>query len=150
MSSGTGKTIYTIGIGTRTVEEVAYILRAYKIGAVADVRANPIGAEWDRGALEKSLPTYGVAYMWMGKELGLPSGQTDLDRIERTPIYGFGIAQLSRVVARYAEGAPDLPYVAILSAEADPDDSPREHLIARTLRDSDWTVRHIRADGTPG
>jgi len=65
--------IWTIGHSTRTLEELIGILQAHKITALADVRSFPASRRYphfDRANLEAELPRSGMAYRWLGGELG--------------------------------------------------------------------------------
>lgn len=65
--------VFTIGHGTRTIEELAGILRSAAVGRLIDVRRFP-GSRRNphlaREQLERSLPEHGIAYEWWGEELG--------------------------------------------------------------------------------
>jgi len=64
--------LYTIGHSTRTLEELIAALRAHTIQTLVDIRAFPMSRrlpQFNRDALEKSLPLAGIRYEWM-KELG--------------------------------------------------------------------------------
>jgi uncharacterized protein (DUF488 family) len=63
---------YTIGHSTRTLEELIETLRAHQIETLADIRAFPMSRrlpQFNREALEKTLPDAGIRYVWM-KALG--------------------------------------------------------------------------------
>jgi uncharacterized protein (DUF488 family) len=65
-------TVYTIGHSTRTLKELVDALQAHGIQTLADIRAFPKSRrlpQFNREALEKSLPAAGIQYVWM-KELG--------------------------------------------------------------------------------
>jgi uncharacterized protein (DUF488 family) len=65
-------TLYTIGHSTRTIEELIEALRAQEIQTLVDIRAFPMSRrlpQFNREALEKSLPAAGIQYVWM-KALG--------------------------------------------------------------------------------
>ena len=65
-------TLYTIGHSTRTIEELIEALRAHEIETLVDIRAFPMSRrlpQFNREALEKSLPAAGIQYVWM-KALG--------------------------------------------------------------------------------
>jgi uncharacterized protein (DUF488 family) len=65
-------TLYTIGHSTRTIEELIEALRAHEIQTLVDIRAFPMSRrlpQFNREALEKSLPAAGIQYVWM-KALG--------------------------------------------------------------------------------
>lgn len=64
--------LYTIGHSTRTHDELLEALKAREIQTLADIRAFPMSRrlpQFNREALEKSLPGSGIRYVWM-KELG--------------------------------------------------------------------------------
>ena len=65
-------TIYTIGHSTRTLEELAAVLREHGIRTLVDIRSYPMSRRlphFNRESLEIELPHCGIAYDWM-KELG--------------------------------------------------------------------------------
>ena len=64
--------VYTVGHGNRTLEELVEALRAHGVTQLADVRSFPgsrRNPQFGREQLERSLPSNGIAYLWM-KELG--------------------------------------------------------------------------------
>ena len=64
--------LYTIGHSTRTLEELIAALRAHEIKILVDIRAFPSSRrllQFNRDALEKTLPEAGIRYVWM-KGLG--------------------------------------------------------------------------------
>jgi uncharacterized protein (DUF488 family) len=65
-------TLYTIGHSTRTLDELIAALRGHQIQTLVDIRAFPMSRrlpQFNREALEKSLPAAGIRYVWM-KALG--------------------------------------------------------------------------------
>ena len=65
--------IWTVGHGTRPVEELASMLEGARIGLLIDVRAHPGSRrhpQFNRETLERSLAAYGIGYRWEGKALG--------------------------------------------------------------------------------
>ena len=65
-------TLYSIGHSTRTIEELIAVLRAHGIQTLVDIRAFPMSRrlpQFNREALEASLPQAGIRYVWM-KALG--------------------------------------------------------------------------------
>jgi uncharacterized protein (DUF488 family) len=64
--------LYTIGHSTRALEELTAALQAHQIQTLVDIRAFPMSRrlpQFNRDALEKSLPDAGIRYLWM-KALG--------------------------------------------------------------------------------
>ena len=65
-------TLYTISHSTRTLDELASVLKAHGIETLVDIRAFPMSRRlphFNRESLEHSLPEYGIRYLWM-KALG--------------------------------------------------------------------------------
>ena len=66
-------TIYTVGHGTKTTEELVEVLREADIDRLVDVRRYPgsrRNPHFSREAFQKWLPTHGVFYDWRGETLG--------------------------------------------------------------------------------
>lgn len=66
-------TIYTVGHGTKAIEEFIEVLTSAGIDVLVDVRRYPgsrRNPQFGRPALEKSLPAAGIAYEWHGDTLG--------------------------------------------------------------------------------
>jgi uncharacterized protein (DUF488 family) len=64
--------IYTIGHSTRSLDELVAALRGHGIKTLVDIRSFPMSRRlphFNRESLERELPKYGIAYVWM-KELG--------------------------------------------------------------------------------
>ena len=67
------ETIYTIGHSTHEIENWISLLKRHRIEAVADVRSVPYSRwqpQFNRESLIDSLKTHGIAYVFLGKELG--------------------------------------------------------------------------------
>jgi uncharacterized protein (DUF488 family) len=65
-------TLYTIGHSTRSLEDLIETLQAHTIQTLVDIRAFPMSRrlpQFNREALEKSLPAAGIRYVWI-KALG--------------------------------------------------------------------------------
>lgn len=66
-------TLYTVGHGTRTVEELAAVLASAEVQCVVDVRRHPGSRRHPhlgRDNLAAALPALGVEYQWQGEILG--------------------------------------------------------------------------------
>ena len=66
-------TVFTVGHGTRTTEELAGILKEAGVELLVDVRRFPGSRRhphFSKEALAVSLPALGIAYEWRGEELG--------------------------------------------------------------------------------
>ncbi len=65
--------IWTVGHGTRPVEELAFLLETARIELLIDVRAHPGSRrhpQFNREPLESSLAAHRIGYRWEGKALG--------------------------------------------------------------------------------
>jgi uncharacterized protein (DUF488 family) len=65
-------TLYTIGHSTRSIDELIEVLHAHKLETLVDIRAFPASRrlpQFNREALDRTLPEAGVRYAWM-KSLG--------------------------------------------------------------------------------
>lgn len=65
--------LFTLGHSTRTLGEFLSLLAAYGVELVADARAYPSSQRhphFARRALARALERQGIAYVWLGRELG--------------------------------------------------------------------------------
>ncbi len=66
------RSIYTLGTDLRSSEDFIEILLAYEIRAVIDVRSFPVSrmSHFSKSPLAELLRLNGIAYYFLGKELG--------------------------------------------------------------------------------
>jgi uncharacterized protein (DUF488 family) len=65
--------VYTVGHGTRTVDDLVAVLRDAGVTVVVDVRRFPGSRrhpQFGRDALAATLPAAGIRYEWQGEALG--------------------------------------------------------------------------------
>lgn len=140
------ETLYTIGHSNRTLGEFLEALRAHGITAIADVRSQPYSRmypQFDREALAESLKTQGIAYVFLGKELGARSqdsecyvnGKVQFDRLARTAAFQEGLERVRQGMEQYR--------VALLCAEREPLACHRTILVSRQLSLCGMHLRHI-------
>lgn len=143
--------ILTIGHSNHSVERFLTLLWAQGVTAVADVRSSPysrINPDFNREFLQKKLKENGIAYVFLGRELGArpsdPSyyekGRVQFQRLSQSPAFKEGLQ-------RVLEGAQSYRLV-LLCAEAEPLSCHRTLLVARQLTALAVPVAHIHADGT--
>jgi uncharacterized protein (DUF488 family) len=144
--------IYTIGHSNLEIEVFLERLRQHGIAWLVDVRTHPFSQrfpQFNGSLLERSLIAVQIGYQHVGHALGgkpadpdlrTPDGVPDYDRIEATPLYREGIAELCALAERGR--------VAIMCGEGDYRHCHREKLIGRTLRARGIVVWHIQPDGT--
>jgi len=140
------RTIYTVGHGRRSSEELLEVLQRADVRQLVDVRAYPRSARhpwFNSGTLQPAVERTGIAYRWLGRELGgrrepkpasphlaLPAGglRAFADYMA-TPEFARGVGILLEVAAQ----AP----TAFMCAETSPMQCHRsliaDHLIARGI-----------------
>lgn len=144
--------VWTIGHSNHAIDTLLELLRRHRIEALFDVRSYPtskFARQFDRRALERSVSEAGLAYVFLGRELGgRPSGaqfydadgRVDYRRVARSDPFRRGIGELGERAARSR--------VAILCAEEDPLHCHRRRLVGRVLVERGMGVEHIRGDGS--
>ena len=127
--------IYTLGTGLRSAEDFIEILLAYAVRAVIDVRSFPRSKmpHFCKGPLAELLTSNGIAYHYLGKELGgFRKGGYAAYII--TEEFSHGVGMIESI-------AGDTVSVIICS-ERFPWKCHRKW-ISRELRQRGWVVEHI-------
>jgi uncharacterized protein (DUF488 family) len=143
--------IYTVGHSNHPLDKFLSLLSSHGITAIADVRSTPFSRrfpQFNKERLAASLSEHGVAYVFLGKELGARSndescyenGQVQYQRLAATSLFRQGI---DRVVT----GAEKFR-VALMCAEKEPLDCHRTLLVSRALEQGGASIAHILADGS--
>ena len=142
--------VFTIGHSSHSLEAFLALLARHGVTALGDVRSQPYSRRFPHfcaDPLRQALKAAGLAYVFLGKELGarsddpacLVEGQVDYELLARTGRFVQGIQ-------RVREGA-GAHRVALMCAEREPLDCHRALLVARRLHADGLEVRHILADG---
>lgn len=143
-------TVYTIGHSTHPAEKVIDLLCRHRISAVADVRSRPysrMSPQFNRESFAATLKTAGIAYVFLGRELGARSedrscyvrGKVQYDLLARTEFFQAGIQRLIQGITKHR--------VALMCAEKDPLACHRGILVCRNLVARGVGVEHILEDG---
>src|SRR6266436_5107139 len=143
--------IYTIGHSTHSLERFVALLKQHGITALCDVRSQPYSRmhpQFNRENLKQSLREHGIAYVFLGQELGARSedpscyvhGKVQYDRLARSTLFQKGLD-------RIRNGMRDF-YLALMCAEKDPLTCHRAILVARHLEGLGIHVEHILEDGS--
>lgn len=146
----TDRAIFTIGHSNVGVDAFIALLRRHAITAVADVRSQPYSRylpHFSRETLKASLQDAGIAYVFLGRELGARpddpacyvDGKALYERIAGTALFQDGLARLDRGMRTSR--------IALLCAEKDPLTCHRAILVCRHLRRPGLAIDHILADG---
>lgn len=144
-------TVWTVGHSTHPYERLLELLRAAGITAVADVRTAPFSRhlpQFNKDALQSELRTDGIAYSFLGKELGgrptdsqyYCDGVADYERMALSPEFVHGLQRVLDGARKYR--------IALMCSEQNPLDCHRYLLVGRVLAARGVAVKHILADGT--
>jgi uncharacterized protein (DUF488 family) len=142
--------IYTIGHSTHPLERFIDLLRQHGITALADVRSQPSSRhnpQFNKDELAPALKAAGIAYVFLGKQLGARSedpacyenGRVQYDRLARTPLFREGIERVLAGARQYR--------IVLMCAEKEPLECHRTLLVSRALERENVAVKHILADG---
>jgi len=143
--------IYTVGHSNHPLERFLALLAQQEIGTLADVRSRPasrFNPQFNRKALAASLTERGIAYEFLGAELGARSddpacyadGRVSYGRLAATPAFRRGLER-ARALAEKSR-------TALMCAEHDPLDCHRNILVGWELRRGGDSIAHILRDGT--
>ena len=142
--------VLTIGHSTHSAAAFIDLLQRHGVTALADVRAAPysrFNPQFNRETLMGSLDARGIAYVFLGRELGgrsddpacYDAGRISYERLGRTRSFQKGLE-------RVAQGATG-HRIALMCAEREPLECHRCLLVAPALEPRGVPVTHIRSDG---
>jgi uncharacterized protein (DUF488 family) len=129
--------LFSIGHSNHSIEHFISLLAGAGVKLLADVRSYPksrFASQFNREALEQSLPQNGIGYLYLGKELGGMARE----KISREA-FEHGLGRL----IKESEKQP----TAMMCAERDPLDCHRWLWLTRELIARNIEVRHILANG---
>jgi uncharacterized protein (DUF488 family) len=143
--------LYTIGHSNHELERFLHLLKMHAIIAIADVRSSPyskFNPQFNREVLQTMLKENGIAYVFLGAELGPRSenpacyrdGKVQYARLARTDLFLRGLERLLTGMKSYR--------IALMCAEKDPIACHRMILVCRALRSEPIEIRHILEDGS--
>jgi len=143
--------LYTVGHSTHTIDRFIELLSMHEITAVCDVRSDPyskFNPQFNRETLQTELKRHGIAYVFLGKELGPRSddpacyvkGKVDYNCLSQTEIFQEGLGRVRQGMKSYR--------IALMCSEKDPIMCHRTILVCRRLRVEGIRIRHILDDGS--
>jgi uncharacterized protein (DUF488 family) len=143
--------IYTIGYGSRALEEFIAILHQYQIAYLVDIRSAPYSRykpEYAKEALAQALHAQGIRYIFLGDALGgrpadpacYVDGKVDYDRVKTLAVYQQGI---ERVQAAFRQQQR----IALMCSEGKPEQCHRSKLIGVSLDALQIPLAHIDETG---
>jgi uncharacterized protein (DUF488 family) len=143
--------IYTVGHSNHPFDKFLSLLNTNGITAIADVRSQPFSRrfpQFNKERLSASLREHGIAYVFLGKELGARStdescyehGQVQYQRLAATSLFKQGVERVLTGAGKFR--------VALMCAEKEPLDCHRTLLVSRALEERNASIAHILADGS--
>lgn len=143
--------VYTIGHSNQSLDLFLAALKSHAVTAIADVRSYPYShanPQFDRESLAPELQGNGIAYVFLGKELGARTndqscyldGRVQYEFLAKTKLFNEGLERVEIGMQKFQ--------IALLCAEAEPLACHRTILVARHLRERQIPVRHILKGGT--
>ena len=143
--------VFTVGHSNHPPETFVNLLVRHGVDEVVDVRSAPYSRytpHFNHEPLQRTLDDIGIAYTYLGGELGGrpadPScydaeGRVQYDRVAETGLFDDGIRRIIR--------AADERRVALLCTEKEPLECHRALLVSRALAERGIAISHILADG---
>lgn len=148
--NGSTLAVWTVGHSNHPIERFVELLVGAGITAVADVRSRPWSRrhpQFGREALARSLVPAGIAYVFLGAELGARAsdpaawheGRVDYEQLAATAAFRDGLGRVATGAATHR--------IALMCAEREPLDCHRTILVSRHLAERGIAVTHLLADG---
>ena len=142
--------VYTIGHSTHSTEKLIQLLAGHDVTTVADVRSQPYSRtnpQFNRESLRVDLRTAGIAYVFLGRELGARAedrgcyiaGRVQYDLLARTALFQEGLMRIAQGISSRR--------IALMCAEKDPLTCHRAILVCRHLAVRGIAAQHILEDG---
>ncbi len=139
--------IYTIGYGSRSLDDFVSVLKAHEIGYLIDVRSAPYSRfkpEFSKDALEGYLREHGIRYVYLGDKLGgqpddltcYADGKVVYDEVRRRAFFREGLARVEAAFRRRVR-------VVLMCSEGKPEQCHRSKLIGQALAEQGIPVSHI-------
>ena len=126
------------------------LLRMHGVTAVADVRSSPYSRHAPQFCiddLKKALKDAGIAYVFLGKELGARSDKdscydgnvVNYQKLSETVEFNSGIDRVVTGSSRYQ--------VALMCSEREPTECHRTILVSKILSEKNIQISHILGNG---
>ena len=143
--------VYTIGYGSRSLDDFVSVLKTHEVGYLIDVRSAPYSRfkpEFSKNALEAHLREHGIRYIYLGDKLGgqpddptcYADGKVIYDEVRQRSFFQEG---LTRLVAAFRRRLR----VVLMCSEGKPEQCHRSKLIGQALVEQGIPVTHIDENG---
>lgn len=140
-------TLFSIGHGTKTIDQFIEELSSFDIAYLVDVRTTPYSKwspQFNQPILHAQLANVGIRYVYMGDLLGgLPSdsscytnGRIDYTKMSCKPTF---ITGLERLIVANQKGLK----LAVMCSESEPEMCHRSKLIGQELSKRNIIMQHI-------
>lgn len=142
---------YTVGHSTHDIDKFIRLIGQHGITTICDVRSSPysrMNPQFNRESLKQTLREHGIAYLFLGKELGARSNdpscyvgdKVQYDRLAKTALFASGLERVRDSMKTHK--------IALMCAEKDPLACHRTILVTRTLCADGLSAQHILEDGS--
>jgi uncharacterized protein (DUF488 family) len=142
--------VLTIGHSAHSWERFLALLGSAGVTAIADVRTAPYSRRFphfNRDRLRDALPLRGIAYVFLGKELGgrprerglYCEGVADYEQMAQTEGFKAGVERVILGAGKFR--------IALMCSEQDPLECHRCLLVGRALAERGVAVGHILGNG---
>ncbi|GJQ22131.1 MAG: hypothetical protein HBSIN02_24860 [Bacteroidia bacterium] len=139
--------VFTIGYGSRTIDDFLDLLSSYQIEFLIDIRSKPYSQykiEFSRNALEKTLEHRRIRYVFMGDLLGgqpedpecYTNGKVDYSKCQAKDFHKQGLSRIKKAW----EGKHR---VALMCSEGKPQECHRSKMVGDSLARLHIPVMHI-------
>lgn len=139
--------IYSIGHGSKKIEDFIKELNSFNINYLIDVRSSPyskFNPQFNRELLKQELSNAGVTYVYLGDTLGgLPSdrscyvdGKVEYNLIKEKEFFKEGLQRLITANEKNLN-------VAVMCSESKPEKCHRSKLIGQALLKHNISMIHI-------
>lgn len=144
----TDTTLYSIGHGSKKIEDFIEELKSFDIEYLLDIRSKPFSKwnpQFNQAALELELKNHGITYVFVGDTLGgLPedrscydfNGKVVYDIIKEKQFFKQGLKRLTTANEKRIQ-------LAIMCSESKPEECHRSKLIGQELRNKEISLKHI-------
>lgn len=144
----TDTTLYSIGHGSKKIEDFIEELKSFDIEYLLDIRSKPFSKwnpQFNQAALELELKNHGITYVFVGDTLGgLPedrscydsNGKVVYDIIKEKKFFKQGLKRLTTANEKRIQ-------LAIMCSESKPEECHRSKLIGEELRNKEISLKHI-------
>jgi uncharacterized protein (DUF488 family) len=139
--------IYTIGHGTKRVEDFIEELKSFGVSYLIDVRSSPFSKfnpQFNQGSIKHDLKSAEIVYVYLGDKLGgLPNdrscyieGKVDYDIMKDKDFFKEGLERLITANNKKIN-------IAVMCSESKPEECHRSKLIGQELLKRNISILHI-------